>query len=374
MIGNISKSKGFKGDKGDPPRKGIDYQDGYTPKKGVDYFTEVDKQEIVQEVIQEIGVPESSVEINSETVSAMTEILFDAESIVEISPGEFDGTNAAIVDFKAVITVDGVEKTITKDTDGLDGFVIVGDYNRTDNNENIKDFSCRTLPFELEPYDDYIIQVFHIVYNGVDYYTWNFTLYLAKNYSKLATTKFVKEQVAFEKTKADKDMRNVGADGAKYLQYITFKKGEIRDVPGYDSFDGTNHNLIDFKIVTTINGVETTLTKDTEGVTYFNISGGFNGKYIRDITDLPFALSGTGCMVDIISVVYNGKTYSNYDSTTTYFALVVEDMNNIVDDKLATKTEVLALIKSNSLTKEDKEELIQDVISALPIYNGEVVL
>ena len=291
----------------------------------------------IEEVLKEVVSPT--------VVKDISNVVFDPESIVEVS-GNFDGTDAAIVDFKAVIAVDGVETTITKDTEGLENFSIQGNYNHSGDNSSWLYFDCRILPFELEPYDDYIVQVFQIVYNGVQYHTGNFTISLAKNYSKLATTKFVEEKVAFEKTKADVNMRNVGADGAKYLQYIVFQSGATREVAGQNSFDGTNHNLIDFKIVTTIDGVETTLTKDTEGVTGYSISGGFNGGYISDITDLPYAISGT-CSVDTISVTYNGKSYSNYDSATTYYALVVENMNDTVDDKLATKTEVLALIKEN---------------------------
>lgn len=320
---------------------------------GVDEASAEDVNLLAEHIIDLEGNPLSNSaladlsNVGADGVMNITKVIFDPESIVEVS-GNFDGTDAAIVDFKAVINVDGVEKTITKDTEGLESFSIQGDYNHhIGNNGNEQEFfDCRSLPFELEPYNDYIVQAFQIVYNSVQYHTGNFTISLAKNYSKLATTKFVKEKVAFEKTKADVNMRNVGADGAKYLQYIVFQSGATREVAGQNSFDGTNHNLVDFKLVTTINGVETTLTKDTKGVTGYSISGGFNGGYISDITDLPYAISGT-CSVDTISVTYNGTEYTNYDSTTTYSALVVEDMNDTVDDKVATKTEVLALIKEN---------------------------
>lgn len=309
--------------------------EGKTPEKGTDYFTDADKQEIVDDVAKTVK--------SSEFVKDITKVIFDPESIVEISPGIFDGTNAAIVDFKAIINIDGKEVTITKDTEGLESFAMSGQYG-DDGHGNPIGWICENFPYELEPYDDYIVQAFQIVYNGVQYHTGNFTISLAKNYSKLATTKLVKEQVAFADTKADTDMRNVGADGAKYLQYIVFQSGATREVAGQNSFDGTNHNLIDFKIVTTIDGVETTLTKDTEGVTGYSISGGFNGGYISDINSLPYAISGTSCMVDGIYVTYNGTSYSNYDSNTTYFALVVENMNDTVVDKLATLSEVEALI------------------------------
>lgn len=302
---------------------------------------------ILTQIDQEIDAPV----IDSETVSAMTEVIFDPESIIE-STGSFDGTDAAIVDFKAVIEVDGVETTITKDTAGLESFYIGGDYNHSDDGMECEYFDCRSFPFLLEPYDDYITQVFQIVYNGVEYYTWNLTIFLAKNYSKLATTKYVKEKVAFADKKADKDMRNVGADGAKYLSSIVFQTGTKREIDGWNSFDGTGLTLVDFKIVTTINGVETTITKDTDGVTDYQISGGFNGEYVRDINSLPYAISGTDCMVDGIYVTLNGKSYSNYDSVTTYFALVVKDINNTTDDKLVSKSEVLELIQNaiNSLS------------------------
>lgn len=48
---------GEKGEPGSPGRDGTNGQDGYTPIKGVDYYTNADKQEMIQEVendIQEI--------------------------------------------------------------------------------------------------------------------------------------------------------------------------------------------------------------------------------------------------------------------------------------------------------------------------------
>lgn len=43
--------KGDKGDKGDPGKPG---KDGYAPEKGKDYFTEADKQELVNDVLNEL--------------------------------------------------------------------------------------------------------------------------------------------------------------------------------------------------------------------------------------------------------------------------------------------------------------------------------
>lgn len=40
--------------KGEPGENGIDGKDGYTPVKGIDYYTEADKQEMVQLVLDEI--------------------------------------------------------------------------------------------------------------------------------------------------------------------------------------------------------------------------------------------------------------------------------------------------------------------------------
>lgn len=57
-------AKGEKGDKGDTGatgaagstgEKGEKGDDGYTPVKGTDYFTEEDKAEIVQAVVEEMG-------------------------------------------------------------------------------------------------------------------------------------------------------------------------------------------------------------------------------------------------------------------------------------------------------------------------------
>lgn len=43
--------QGEKGDTGDVGPQGPAGQDGYTPQKGIDYFTEADKQELVQDVL-----------------------------------------------------------------------------------------------------------------------------------------------------------------------------------------------------------------------------------------------------------------------------------------------------------------------------------
>lgn len=46
--------KGDKGDKGDTGEQGIQGEkgaDGHTPVKGIDYFTEVDKEEMVNDVL-----------------------------------------------------------------------------------------------------------------------------------------------------------------------------------------------------------------------------------------------------------------------------------------------------------------------------------
>ena len=43
--------KGEKGDTGEQGPAGQNGVDGYTPQKGVDYFTEADKQELVQDVL-----------------------------------------------------------------------------------------------------------------------------------------------------------------------------------------------------------------------------------------------------------------------------------------------------------------------------------
>ena len=49
--------QGIQGPKGDPGATGKDGVAGYTPIKGVDYFTEADKAEIVQAVLDGIGCP-----------------------------------------------------------------------------------------------------------------------------------------------------------------------------------------------------------------------------------------------------------------------------------------------------------------------------
>lgn len=43
--------QGIPGEKGEPGQNGANGVDGYTPQKGVDYFTEADKQELVQDVL-----------------------------------------------------------------------------------------------------------------------------------------------------------------------------------------------------------------------------------------------------------------------------------------------------------------------------------
>ena len=56
---NLKGEKGDKGDKGDPGVQGEKGADGKTPVKGTDYFTEADKEELVESVVESIdGIPD----------------------------------------------------------------------------------------------------------------------------------------------------------------------------------------------------------------------------------------------------------------------------------------------------------------------------
>ena len=64
----------FDGKDGRTPVKGVDYfdgTDGKTPVKGEDYYTETDKEEIVNRVLEEIEIPDVSVEIPTFDLAAM---------------------------------------------------------------------------------------------------------------------------------------------------------------------------------------------------------------------------------------------------------------------------------------------------------------
>ena len=52
---------GEKGDKGDPGDKGDTGADGYTPVKGTDYWTDEDKAEIINDVLESLPRAESEV-------------------------------------------------------------------------------------------------------------------------------------------------------------------------------------------------------------------------------------------------------------------------------------------------------------------------
>lgn len=54
--------QGIQGERGLPGEKGQDGVDGYTPIKGVDYFTENDKNELVNQVLQSLPVYNGEVE------------------------------------------------------------------------------------------------------------------------------------------------------------------------------------------------------------------------------------------------------------------------------------------------------------------------
>ncbi len=159
-LGNIKGKQGPKGD------------NGHTPQKGVDYWTEDDKKEIKEELKQEIDIPEFAIEINGDTAGALAGVTFDAENREEFdysSNKSFDGTDAAIVDFRAVIEIDGEEKTIMKDTEGLASFSISFQYGDDGHGMPLY-IDYTSLPQQLEPYDNYFLVLMRIVYNGVEYY------------------------------------------------------------------------------------------------------------------------------------------------------------------------------------------------------------
>ena len=103
----------------------------------------------------------------------------------------------------------------------------------------------------------------------------------------------------------------------------------------------TNTSIIDFKLSIEVNGEQKIITKDTEGLDSFVIT-------IQDVTNntetsfntLPYKLNFAVTMISTLSVVYQGTEYT------------VNSMDDVVVlgkncDKIATTTEVLALIKEN---------------------------
>lgn len=64
QILNLVLPKGIEGPKGDTGPKG---NDGYTPIKGTDYWTTSDKQEIVNDVLNEIDIPTSTEDLTNDS-------------------------------------------------------------------------------------------------------------------------------------------------------------------------------------------------------------------------------------------------------------------------------------------------------------------
>lgn len=64
QILNLVLPKGIEGPKGDTGSKG---NDGYTPIKGTDYWTTSDKQEIVNDVLNEIDIPTSTEDLTNDS-------------------------------------------------------------------------------------------------------------------------------------------------------------------------------------------------------------------------------------------------------------------------------------------------------------------
>lgn len=64
---------------GDPGKDGINGQDGYTPKKGTDYFTQNEIEEIENDILEKVDVPQQVFywdgETNSDGLSLWTEAL-----------------------------------------------------------------------------------------------------------------------------------------------------------------------------------------------------------------------------------------------------------------------------------------------------------
>lgn len=59
--GELKGEKGDKGDKGDTGATGAAGADGKTPVKGVDYFTDVDKAELVEDVLEALPTYDGTV-------------------------------------------------------------------------------------------------------------------------------------------------------------------------------------------------------------------------------------------------------------------------------------------------------------------------
>lgn len=141
----------------------------------------------------------------------------------------------------------------------------------------------------------------------------------------------------------------VSPDVVKDISNVVFDAGEKEEVnPWVGELDGTDRTIVDFKIILDINGVETTITKDTDGLESFSISGettkldDFGMPLYFDFNSFPCELEPYGYTVLVILIVYNGVEY--YPDSFKSVALVLEKSK---EDKLATKTEVLKLIEEN---------------------------
>lgn len=98
------RNRGVKGEKGDPGPRGLpgepgpqgprgldgtagnDGQDGYTPVKGVDYYTESEKEELVQEILDQVYYG-GGVTVKLPTVTAIDFTNFSSGSFTETVDG-----------------------------------------------------------------------------------------------------------------------------------------------------------------------------------------------------------------------------------------------------------------------------------------------
>lgn len=117
---------GKDGKDGYTPKKGVDYfdgkdgkdgTDGKTPVKGEDYYTETDKEEIVNLVLEEIDIPDVSVEIPTFDLAAMgmTAVTLPAGSaaIATDTTALVSALSAGAVQFKIPVSMGGNNATFT---------------------------------------------------------------------------------------------------------------------------------------------------------------------------------------------------------------------------------------------------------------------